>query len=60
MTPKADSLPSKSSIFRIKTRVFPLLLITHPTQSWFKCPSWEHGKEGGGGGFGGVDVEAVN
>ena len=48
MTLKADSLPSKSSIFKIKTHVFLLLQI-----------SWEHGKEGGGG-FGVVDVEAVN
>lgn len=48
MTLEADSLPSKSSIFKINTHVFPLLQI-----------SWEHGKEGGGG-FGVVDVEAVN
>ena len=39
MTLEADSLHSKSSIFKIKTHVFPLPQI-----------SWEHGKEGGGGG----------
>ena len=47
MTLEADSLHSKSSIFKIKTHVFLLPQI-----------SWEHGKEGGG--FGVVDVEAVN
>ena len=47
MTLEADSLPSKSSIFKIKTHVFP-------AASNF-LGAWKRR-----GGFGVVDVEAVN